>query len=210
VPAVNIAEKIVVNPLHRGDARLGQNRFAEIGRHAILKTAVQEQQRDIGLRRLVRHAVERIGARVQARIRRDAANRNGRALDLHTIEFDFGTLAEDARGAQRGVDANRRRAIACSRHIVIAADRVDADVRLAQFLELLRDESEFGGRRRFAVKQIATVEKEMCVFGDREINDARERVAQARAALRELLEIHFAVVTTEVVVGAADDANHLT
>jgi hypothetical protein len=25
-----------------------------------------------------------------------------------------------------------------------------------------------------------------------------------------LLEIHFAVVTTEVVVGAADDANHLT
>ena len=90
---------------------------------------------------------------------------------------------------------------------MIAADRVDANVRVAQFLKLLRDEGEFGGRRRFTVEQIAALQKEMRAFRDREIHARGERAAQTRAPFRELLGVHLAVAT-EVVVGGADDFDH--
>ncbi len=48
----------------------------------------------------------------------------------------------------------------------------------------------------------------MRAFADGKVNRARERIAQARAAFRELLETHFSVVTPEVIVGSADDSDH--
>jgi hypothetical protein len=92
---------------------------------------------------------------------------------------------------------------------VIAADGVDADVGVAQFLELLRDESEFRWRRRFAVEQIAALQKEVCAFRNRKIDGLRERLAQTLAANRELAQIHFAVITSQVIVGGANEFDHV-
>jgi hypothetical protein len=87
---------------------------------------------------------------------------------------------------------------------VVAADRIDANVRFAQFLKLLGDEGEFGGRRGFAIEEIAALQKEVRALGNRKVNGLGECLAQTLAAFRELLHIHFAVIATEVVIGGAN------
>ena len=65
---------------------------------------------------------------------------------------------------------------------MIAADSIDSYVSIPEFLELLCHESEFHGRRRFAVEEIAALQKEMRLFRNREIHDLRKSFAQSRAA----------------------------